>query len=123
MRSASEAEKQKRKASSLGNNNSSASVDSNTSAKAEGNALGSDESEANDMYPPDLDHMRCMLYFHGGEMIYIFKDTNHSDYSSGGYFFGSIDQERFCIQRHARYATLYFERMLYLLTLSFWSQQ
>lgn len=28
-------------------------------------------------YTPDMDEMRCMLYFHGG-----------------GYYFGSIDQER-----------------------------
>ncbi|KAG6332273.1 hypothetical protein ID866_6813 [Astraeus odoratus] len=33
----------------------------------------------------DMDELRCILYVHGG-----------------GYFFGSIDQERYCMQRHAR---------------------
>ncbi|KAF9026049.1 alpha/beta-hydrolase [Hymenopellis radicata] len=36
-------------------------------------------------YEQDMDDMRCILYFHGG-----------------GYFMGSVDQERYSIQRHAR---------------------
>ncbi|KAF8879684.1 hypothetical protein CPB85DRAFT_1341605 [Mucidula mucida] len=36
-------------------------------------------------YAQDMDDMRCILYFHGG-----------------GYFMGSVDQERYSIQRHAR---------------------
>ncbi|KAH7097493.1 alpha/beta-hydrolase [Auriculariales sp. MPI-PUGE-AT-0066] len=36
-------------------------------------------------YQPEMDQMRCMLFAHGG-----------------GYFFGSIDQERYCMQRYAR---------------------
>ncbi|KAI0776295.1 alpha/beta-hydrolase [Trametes elegans] len=36
-------------------------------------------------YQPEMDEMRCILYAHGG-----------------GYYFGSIDQERYCIQRLAR---------------------
>ncbi|KAI8973983.1 Alpha/Beta hydrolase protein [Trametes punicea] len=36
-------------------------------------------------YQPEMDQMRCILYAHGG-----------------GYYFGSIDQERYCIQRLAR---------------------
>ncbi|KAF9031230.1 alpha/beta-hydrolase [Hymenopellis radicata] len=36
-------------------------------------------------YEEDMDDMRCILYLHGG-----------------GYFFGSVDQERYSIQRHAR---------------------
>ncbi|CAE6346975.1 unnamed protein product [Rhizoctonia solani] len=41
------------------------------------------EEEAH--YEPEMDDMRCMLYIHGG-----------------GYYFGSIDQQRFCVQRYAR---------------------
>ncbi|KAI0653965.1 hypothetical protein C8Q70DRAFT_926701 [Cubamyces menziesii] len=36
-------------------------------------------------YQPEMDQMRCILYAHGG-----------------GYYFGSIDQERYCMQRLAR---------------------
>ncbi|KAI0790560.1 hypothetical protein C8Q75DRAFT_806462 [Abortiporus biennis] len=36
-------------------------------------------------YQPEMDEMRCILYAHGG-----------------GYYFGSVDQERYSIQRHAR---------------------
>ncbi|KAI6095066.1 hypothetical protein F5141DRAFT_1162759 [Pisolithus sp. B1] len=41
--------------------------------------------EANSTYHSDMDELRCILYAHGG-----------------GYFFGSVDQERYSIQRHAR---------------------
>ncbi|OBZ69937.1 AB hydrolase superfamily protein C4A8.06c [Grifola frondosa] len=44
---------------------------------------GSGETPAS--YQPEMDEMRCILYAHGG-----------------GYYFGSIDQERYCIQRFAR---------------------
>ncbi|CAE7140127.1 unnamed protein product [Rhizoctonia solani] len=43
----------------------------------------SPEEEAH--YEPEMDDMRCMLYIHGG-----------------GYYFGSVDQQRFCVQRYAR---------------------
>ncbi|KZP28521.1 alpha/beta-hydrolase [Athelia psychrophila] len=36
-------------------------------------------------YQKEMDEMRCILYCHGG-----------------GYYFGSVDQERYCIQRMAR---------------------
>ncbi|KAF9646179.1 alpha/beta-hydrolase [Thelephora ganbajun] len=36
-------------------------------------------------YTPDMDEQRCILYLHGG-----------------GYYFGSVDQERYSIQRFAR---------------------
>jgi acetyl esterase/lipase len=36
-------------------------------------------------YCADMDEMRCMLYLHGG-----------------GYYFGSIDQERYMMQRFGR---------------------
>ncbi|KAJ1305863.1 hypothetical protein OPQ81_010586 [Rhizoctonia solani] len=44
---------------------------------------GPEEEEAH--YEPEMDDMRCMLYIHGG-----------------GYYFGSVDQQRFCVQRYAR---------------------
>ncbi|KAF8891847.1 hypothetical protein BD779DRAFT_1610537 [Infundibulicybe gibba] len=37
------------------------------------------------IYEQEMDEMRCILYCHGG-----------------GYYFGSVDQERYSIQRHAR---------------------
>ncbi|KAJ4483550.1 hypothetical protein J3R30DRAFT_3285414 [Lentinula aciculospora] len=43
-----------------------------------------DQSE-NATYNQDMDTMRCILYAHGG-----------------GYYFGSVDQERYSIQRYAR---------------------
>lgn len=56
--------------------------------------------------------MRCMLYFHGGELMYyggfILRILT---YLLGGYFFGSTDQERFCIQRYARYVQYYLAGM------------
>ncbi|PPQ64555.1 hypothetical protein CVT24_008457 [Panaeolus cyanescens] len=39
----------------------------------------------NGTYEKEMDAMRCILYLHGG-----------------GYYFGSVDQERYSIQRHAR---------------------
>ncbi|KAH7883288.1 hypothetical protein F5I97DRAFT_1903823 [Phlebopus sp. FC_14] len=41
--------------------------------------------ETSGAYDEDMDQLRCILYAHGG-----------------GYYFGSIDQERYSIQRHAR---------------------
>ncbi|KAI9452278.1 Alpha/Beta hydrolase protein [Lactarius psammicola] len=43
-----------------------------------------DDAEAS-AYRPEMDEMRCLLWAHGG-----------------GYYFGSVDQERFMIQRYAR---------------------
>ncbi|ESK97263.1 putative lipase esterase from carbohydrate esterase family ce10 [Moniliophthora roreri MCA 2997] len=42
-------------------------------------------SEDSNTYDKDMDEMRCILYSHGG-----------------GYYFGSVDQERYSIQRYAR---------------------
>ncbi|EJD08013.1 alpha/beta-hydrolase [Fomitiporia mediterranea MF3/22] len=44
------------------------------------------ENEEEDaVYDPEMDELRCILYFHGG-----------------GYYFGSVDQERYFLQRFAR---------------------
>ncbi|KAH8985534.1 Alpha/Beta hydrolase protein [Lactarius akahatsu] len=47
--------------------------------------VGTDDSEATAAYRPEMDEMRCLLWAHGG-----------------GYYFGSVDQERYMIQRYAR---------------------
>ncbi|RPD68091.1 alpha/beta-hydrolase [Lentinus tigrinus ALCF2SS1-7] len=46
---------------------------------------GNTQQELPAQYQPEMDEMRCILYAHGG-----------------GYYFGSIDQERYSIQRLAR---------------------
>ncbi|KXN87458.1 AB hydrolase superfamily protein C4A8.06c [Leucoagaricus sp. SymC.cos] len=45
----------------------------------------SEPSNDDGTYEKHMDEMRCILYLHGG-----------------GYYFGSVDQERYSIQRHAR---------------------
>ncbi|KAL5512614.1 hypothetical protein ACEPAG_3267 [Sanghuangporus baumii] len=47
--------------------------------------LKQDPHEEDAVYDPEMDELRCILYFHGG-----------------GYYFGSVDQERYFIQRFAR---------------------
>ncbi|KIY46189.1 alpha/beta-hydrolase [Fistulina hepatica ATCC 64428] len=50
------------------------------------NSATSNNADAqNSVYEKDMDEMRCILYSHGG-----------------GYYFGSVDQERYSIQRYAR---------------------
>ncbi|KAN0137886.1 Alpha/Beta hydrolase fold, partial [Lactarius tabidus] len=56
---------------------SSSSLGANTQA-------GTDDPEAN-AYHSEMDQMRCLLWAHGG-----------------GYYFGSVNQERYMIQRYAR---------------------
>ncbi|KAI0050776.1 alpha/beta-hydrolase [Auriscalpium vulgare] len=46
---------------------------------------GPSSPEDSGAYQPEMDEMRCILYSHGG-----------------GYYFGSVDQERYSIQRYAR---------------------
>ncbi|KAJ3529138.1 hypothetical protein NM688_g7897 [Phlebia brevispora] len=54
-----------------------------TSTSTDGSSNGVDEGSSS--YDPSMDEMRCILYIHGG-----------------GYYFGSVDQERYAIQRLAR---------------------
>ncbi|KAG8804168.1 hypothetical protein FRC16_000108 [Serendipita sp. 398] len=56
-----------------------------TPLKGKAPNMATDQNEADQEYSADMDEMRCMLYFHGG-----------------GYYFGSIDQERYVLQRYAR---------------------
>ncbi|EPQ55203.1 lipase/ esterase, partial [Gloeophyllum trabeum ATCC 11539] len=61
---------------------------SNGSPKENGNEVppeGVDDPEDDNAYDAEMDAMRCILWFHGG-----------------GYYFGSVDQERYSIQRYAR---------------------
>ncbi|TDL16124.1 alpha/beta-hydrolase [Rickenella mellea] len=44
-----------------------------------------DQLDPDPCYNAEMDEMRCILYAHGG-----------------GYYFGSVDQERYCMQRFAR---------------------
>ncbi|KAI9441922.1 hypothetical protein H4582DRAFT_1811008 [Lactarius indigo] len=50
-----------------------------------GAPTSNDTSRDSATYQPEMDEMRCILFSHGG-----------------GYYFGSVDQERYCIQRLAR---------------------
>ncbi|KAF7296117.1 Abhydrolase-3 domain-containing protein [Mycena kentingensis (nom. inval.)] len=54
-------------------------------ATGETPADGVDPANDSAPYEKHMDDMRCILYSHGG-----------------GYYFGSVDQERYSIQRHAR---------------------
>ncbi|KAG2104030.1 uncharacterized protein F5147DRAFT_270934 [Suillus discolor] len=47
--------------------------------------LPASSSNEGNIYKEEMDEMRCILYAHGG-----------------GYYFGSVDQERYSLQRHAR---------------------
>jgi hypothetical protein len=52
------------------------------------------ESDPEPEYTSDMDDMRCMLYMHGG-MSSNCGLVHHIDpLCQGGYYFGSIDQER-----------------------------
>jgi hypothetical protein len=73
----------------------------------------SDSSSAEDTsgsrYPSDMDGLKCILFFHGGKASFCaqpsffnFLTWYNSFFSVGGYYFGSIDQERYSIQRFAR---------------------
>lgn len=59
-------------------------------------------------YTPDMDEQRCILYLHGGERVASICGlpfpSDRSIYLCpvGGYYFGSVDQERYSIQRFAR---------------------
>ncbi|KDQ50918.1 hypothetical protein JAAARDRAFT_199615 [Jaapia argillacea MUCL 33604] len=54
-------------------------------SSGDSNGKGSDNIPEPGVYNSEMDEMRCILYFHGG-----------------GYYFGSVDQERYALQRFAR---------------------
>ncbi|KAH8087826.1 alpha/beta-hydrolase, partial [Cristinia sonorae] len=66
------------------------SMDTNTGSGDRSSSSSRDSkpevpADASPNYQPEMDEMRCILYIHGG-----------------GYYFGSVDQERYSIQRYAR---------------------
>ena len=67
----------------------------------------STEDPSESGYTPDMDEQRCILYFHGGKSPSgLWTSFADSDclviVTVGGYYFGSVDQERYSIQRFAR---------------------
>lgn len=62
---------------------------------------GNTHQELSPGYQPEMDEMRCILYAHGG----AFAELAHASYrllfTTGGYYFGSIDQER-CVTQMTR---------------------
>lgn len=56
--------------------------------------LDSDNPKQSDasVYEQSMDEMRCILYLHGG--VYIDVLWNYYSLGLGGYYFGSVDQER-----------------------------
>ncbi|KAA1470415.1 alpha/beta-hydrolase [Dentipellis sp. KUC8613] len=63
----------------------SESANATPSDKGKEKEKETDTPEDTGAYQPEMDEMRCILYSHGG-----------------GYYFGSVDQERYSIQRYAR---------------------
>ncbi|THH13788.1 hypothetical protein EW146_g6481 [Bondarzewia mesenterica] len=61
-------------------------------------------SEDNGEYQPEMDEMRCILYSHGGWYTTTVNAVVQLIDSKipGGYYFGSIAQERYSMQRYAR---------------------
>lgn len=108
MRKKRDANKSRASSSGLASNNGSGvSSGSGSGSDLPTAATGNDGGNgANDTYTPDLDPMRCMLYFHGGKFSLLNFSSLISNscwqYFLGGYFFGSTDQERFCVQRYSR---------------------
>ena len=85
--------------------NSTDQAPSNTGVFEHTNGKGKQRDEESS-YPKEMDEMPCMLYLHGGEHWcctppFLFAHLCGL-YLPGGYFFGSVDQERYCMQRYAR---------------------
>ncbi|KAH9020634.1 alpha beta-hydrolase [Lactarius pseudohatsudake] len=65
--------------------NTSLSPLSSSSSSGAHARVSTNDTEASAAYRPEMDEMRCLLWAHGG-----------------GYYFGSVNQERYMIQRYAR---------------------
>lgn len=76
------------------------------------NAIGGNQRETGDdkeaEYSSELDPMRCMYYIHGGLVgrlvVRLFLLLTNVCFR--GYFFGSVDQVRYSVQRYARCAVM-----------------
>lgn len=77
-----EAKKRNKSSQSKNNTSTTTSLPHNSDTAADAQPSTPDSSNT---YHQEMDEMRCILYTHGG-----------------GYYFGSVDQERYSIQRHAR---------------------
>lgn len=65
--------------------NSNTEIPTSESDTPTSSGLPASNSNESNIYKEEMDEMRCILYAHGG-----------------GYYFGSVDQERYSLQRHAR---------------------
>lgn len=65
--------------------NSNTEIPTSESDTPTPSGLPASSSNESSIYKEEMDEMRCILYAHGG-----------------GYYFGSVDQERYSLQRHAR---------------------
>jgi len=70
-----------------------------------------DNTEGDPQYSSELDPLRCMYYLHGGKFFGFFfigrkyvssAETAFVTQLIGGYFFGSLGQEEYCLRRYAR---------------------
>jgi hypothetical protein len=83
---------------------SSEGEESHEPAPASAPAPGSNEDEPSrnsGSYQPEMDEMRCVLYAHGGmDLSLPFPVVLKT--KLGGYYFGSVDQERSVVFEHPR---------------------
>ncbi|KAH8984792.1 alpha beta-hydrolase [Lactarius hatsudake] len=86
-KAAAAAEKSQTRESGSPDAGASTSLSPMSSSSSSGAHVGvsADDTDASAAYRPEMDEMRCLLWAHGG-----------------GYYFGSINQERYMIQRYAR---------------------
>lgn len=78
------AAERREKAQTRGGSGSSSPSSSSSQGAHAHPRVSADDAEAS-AYRPEMDEVRCLLWAHGG-----------------GYYFGSVDQERYMIQRYAR---------------------
>ena len=79
-------------------------VSSSSGTQTPDSSVG-DTSETN-AYRPEMDEMRCLLWAHGGQWLLVFGLTRVLTilFCVGGYYFGSVDQERYDDAIAIRYA-------------------
>jgi hypothetical protein len=74
-------------------NATSAASPANGPSPTGNQGIGVDGADDTNAYRPEMDEMRCLLWAHGGSFHVIFLSPSLC-YFSGGYYFGSVDQER-----------------------------
>ncbi|KAG1878876.1 hypothetical protein F4604DRAFT_1580013 [Suillus subluteus] len=78
-------QKAKKRSKAKHKENSNTEIPTSESETSTPSGLPASSSNESSIYKEEMDEMRCILYAHGG-----------------GYYFGSVDQERYSLQRHAR---------------------